>query len=193
MRHASKTQHARHSRATRFSGVLLTAVLAPVLAVGLSSCAPETDEPGPSTPSGTTAIPGSPDYAAGQGGKDAKEPKSESSWAQPNGNLDAEKRTTELPASFPKDEFPLPADAVIADAGERGPNVWFVILTAPGNAEADALWDQVVQTGHFAVSDDAATPEGGRAAQLTSTKLRVTAVTIPQSDGTVQLSYDLSR
>ena len=170
---------------------------AAALIIGLSACAPEPGEGGGSdaSSSASQSAPGggSPDDIAGKGGKGSKGSDSESSWAQPNDDVDVNKRTTQLPDSFPSDAFPLPAGAEIFNAGERAPGVWFVILLAPNAESVDSLWDQVIQGGGFSVADESSTPEGGRAAQLSRPTLRVTAVTLPQADGSVQLSYDLTR
>lgn len=154
---------------------IAAAAVTALLAVSLAACAPE-----PTT--------------VGQGGKDADpEQPNESSWAQPNDGVDVEQRQTELPESFPRDGFPLPEGAVIYDTGERGDGVWFLVLLAEDETAAATLWDGVIQLGGFQLFDEAETSEGSRTGTLTSTALRVTALTIPQTDGSVQLSYDLTR
>lgn len=147
--------------------------LAALLVLGLAACAPEP--------------------VAGQGGKDADPDQHESSWEQPNDEVDVYARQTELPESFPTEQFPLPEGATVYDTGERGEGVWFVVLLAEDEAESVRLWDDVVRLGGFQISDEVETSEGGQAANLTSTTLRVSALTIPQADGSVQLSYGLTR
>lgn len=163
----------RHSRPhlVRLIGIVC-AFSAAVVAVG---CAPE------------------PGTIAGQADKGSSQPNGESSWGTPTEDFDAEAKTTELPASFPTDLFPLPASAVIDNVGERGEGTWFVVLRASDQAAADALWQEIVTLGGFTAGVTSETTEGGIAAELTSAALVVTAVTIPQGDGTVLVSYDLSR
>ncbi len=143
------------------------------LAVGLSGCAPE------------------PSEIAGQPEKGAEVTNPESSWGEPTEAFDATEKTTELPMSFPREQFPIPEDAVIDDTGARGETAWFVVLRAPDSAAAGELWAQIIALGGFTESENADTPEGGRSAVLTNATLNVTALTIPQEDGAVLLSYDL--
>lgn len=163
-----------HSAARRTHRIAAPAAVA-LLLLGLVACAPE-----------DTVV-------AGQGGKDGSPTQSESSWAEPEDDVSAERRQTELPAGFPSGEFVLPESAVIYDAGEREDGSWFVVLSADDAAEATGLWDEVIASGGFSVSDAASTSEGGESATLTNATLAVLALTMPQSDGSVLLSYDLRR
>lgn len=145
------------------------------LLFGLAACAPE-DAP-----------------VAGQGGKDADASQQESSWSEPDPGFEAEQRQTELPESFPRDEFPLPEGAVISDTGERDGG-WFLVLVAESEADSQVLWETVIASaGLVAQGEPAETTEGGIALDFEAPGLRVFALTIPQPDGTVLLNYELSR
>lgn len=154
------------------------------LVLGLSGCAPELG-----------AVP-NPDSVAGAKGKDSESGTDKggdgSSWQTPNPQ-DVDKKQKELPASFPSEAFPLPAGAVIDDAGERGEGVWFVVLRAADASAAQQLWDAVASAGGFTLGDEIETSEGGKSASLSSGALVGEALTLPQSDGSVLLSYDLRR
>ncbi len=153
----------------------LSALLATGLLLGATACAPE---PG--------------DSVAGQSEKGAESANPESSWSEPTSEFDAEAKSTELPAGFPSEEFPLPPGAVIDDAGARSETTWFVVLRAADEAEAKLRWDEIVSLGNLVESDRVETAEGGIAATLTGAGLVITAVTVPQSDGAVLLSFDLA-
>lgn len=144
-----------------------------LLIAPLAGCAPE---PGSVRPDGTDLT-------------EKVEPEGES-WPEENPE-EAFEKTTELPADFPA-EFVIPASAVIDDAGSRGFGTWFVVLSAADAAAASAVWDEIVTSGGFSVSDDAETADGGRAATLTSTALTAAAVTLPGEDGGMLLSYDIT-
>ena len=169
---------------TESHGAMRTRAIAIALCLGLplslAACAPE-----PGAGSGSQDKPGNSSTKGGGG--DA----SGSSWSKPKHEPDITKQKT-LPSGFPKDAFAIPAGAKIDDAGERGPGVWFVVLSAKDRAAADALWAQVISTNGFAEQDATATPEGGRSATLSNTRLSVQALTLPGDDGAVLLSYDLS-
>lgn len=152
----------------------LAAFLAAGLLLGATACAPE---PG--------------DSVAGKPDKGAETANPESSWSEPTSEFDAEAKTTELPKGFPSAEFPLPPGAIIDDAGARGDTAWFVVLRATDEAAAAQLWEEILSLGNLVESDRVETAEGGIAATLTGATMLVTAVTIPQSDGSVLLSYDL--
>lgn len=113
------------------------------------------------------------------------------SWPEKNPDEVYEKHT-EIPADFPA-EFVVPQGADIDDAGARGGGVWYLVLRATDAADADALWNDVIAEGSFTASDELTTAEGGRAATLTGATLRITAMTLPQSDGSVLVSYDITR
>jgi hypothetical protein len=109
--------------------------------------------------------------------------------------LDAvdEDLVTELPASFPSDVFTVPESATIYNTGERNDSEWYLVLSAADEAAASALWDEIVQTNSFEVVDQVETSEGGVSATLNSATISAQALTIPQADGSVQLSFDLMR
>ena len=158
--------------------------LAACLALGLliaplAACAPEpgSSDPGNSKPG--TQTPGEKEEPEG------------GSWPEKNPDEVFEKHT-ELPADFPS-SFTIPEGAKIDDAGTRGVGVWYLVLRAGSTADADALWAGIVESNGFAVSDEFTTAEKGRAATLRGAVLSVTALTIPQSDGTVLISYDITR
>lgn len=162
----------------------VTAVVAIALCLSvplaLTACAPE-----PGAGGGSQDKPGNSSTKGGGG--DA----SGSSWSKPKHEPDIAKQKT-LPKGFPTDAFAVPKGATIDDAGERGPGVWFVVLSAKDRAAADALWAEVISTNGFAEQDAAETPEGGRSATLSNTRLTVQALTLPGDNGAVLLSYDLS-
>lgn len=133
-----------------------------------------------------------PEPVAGQGGKESDVSRQESSWSDPIDDLDAEQRQTELRADFPTAEFPVPPDATIYDTGSRVPGTWFLVLSAEDETIAAALWDEVIRSGAYTVADETPTPEGGRSATLANGAFRAVAVTIPQPDGAVLLSYDIA-
>lgn len=142
----------------------------------------------------TGAVAGcAPEPVSGAGGKNATAHPSESSWGQPTDDLDPEARETELPESFPIEAFEIPDDATVWSAGERAgaEQVWFLVLIAADRDEAERLWQQLIDTNAFAVSDMQETSEGGQSAQLTRESLSVTALTVPQTDGSVLLNYDI--
>lgn len=149
-----------------------------LLLLPLTGCAPEPGEVG--APEGTVGeMPNSNEKQEPEGG----------SWPEENPPEVFEK-STELPENFPA-EFVTPSDAVIEDAGARGPDTWFVVYRAADTEGSEAIWSSVISENGFTVSDEAETPEGGKAATLSGETLQVTAMTLPQSDGTVQLSYDI--
>ncbi|MGK0716226.1 hypothetical protein ACR5KS_09210 [Leucobacter sp. W1153] len=158
-----------------FVGRLLVGTSAVLLALSLAGCAPESAE------------------IAGQPEKGSETVNPESSWSQPTDDFDPAVKTTELPETFPSDQFPLPADAVIDDAGSRGESAWFVVLRAPDATQAAVFWSEIVALGGFTESDVSEVPEGGRAATLSSAVLSAVAITIPQEDGSVLLSFDITR
>lgn len=154
----------------------LRASIAAVLAAGLlagplSACAPEPDD-----------VAGSPEKGQNP---------DEKSWSEPETPFDPSVKSTDIPDDFPA-EFPIPDDATVDDAGARSETEWFVVFRAADPEAADALWDAIVADGSFIVDDDAPTDDGGRTATLTGAGLSVFALTIPQEDGSVLLSYDLS-
>ena len=161
-------------RRVSFSARALVGLSAAILAMSVAGCAPE------------------PAQIAGQPEKGAENTDTGSSWSQPTGDIDAEAKTTELPETFPREQFPIPTQAVIDDAGARSDSAWFVVLRAADTTEAAVFWSEIVALGGFAESDTSETPEGGRAGVLTSANLSVVAVTIPQDDGAVLMSFDVS-
>lgn len=169
----------RNDRGTRPVRPGLTMALAAALVLGFSGCAPE-----PADPAGTGDVAGQPTKGKGEG-------QSESSWGQPTDGAPLPEKSTELPEGFPRDRFPIPVGAQIDDTGER-PDAWFLVLRAPDAAAAEAMWNEVIANGGFEVNESSDTPDGGRSASLVGGGLAVLALTIPQDDGTVLLSYDLT-
>lgn len=154
-----------------FSRRVIAAVAVPTLVLGLAACAPE-------------PVTGSREKGAELGEE------GESGWGATSEQ--DELKSTELPDDFPKDAFTVPEGAVVDDAGKRG-DMWFLVLRAADEAEAESWWSEVIAGSGFVVSDDAETGDGGRSATLTATALTVTALSIPQEDGSVLLSYDIAR
>lgn len=167
---AQMTQDDR--RSFRIGAALGTALLV----FSLAACAPEPTD--------------LPDGGTDGGGKGGEPTTSETDWG--GQEVPEEELVTELPSSFPSEAFQLPGHAVLYNAGERAEGVWFAVLQADDAATADALWSELVSLNGFEASDEVETTEGGRAATLTSPALNVQALTIPQTDGTVLLSYDLT-
>ena len=147
--------------------------LASSLLMGLSACAPE---PGDET---------------GRTDKDKETINPETEWG--GQDLAEDDLQTELPATFPVDAFVLPKNAVIYNTGERGQDQWFIVLQAVNEDDAKTLWDEIISTNAFEVVDTTKTTEDGMAATLNGVVLTVQALTIPQEDGSVQLSYDITR
>ncbi|MBL3700322.1 hypothetical protein [Leucobacter luti] len=148
----------------------------------LTACAPE---PGASV--GTEAP-----TASGHGPEEKPEGGSGESWTEQDSPDDFAKES-ELPASFPKDQFVFPESAVIDDTGARSDTEWFIVFRAADQASADVLWESIVSASGFARSDEVTEPDGGgRSAELRSQTLAVSALTIPQPDGTILLSYDVT-
>lgn len=116
---------------------------------------------------------------------------SEGGWPQQGDPQDTPKSRS-LPASFPSESFVVPETAAIDDAGERSANEWYLVLDAKNAATADALWQSIVDASGFAEADRSETADGGVAATLTNSALSVTALQIPQEDGSVLVSFDLS-
>lgn len=67
------------------------------------------------------------------------------------------------------------------------------MLSADSAAAAQTQWDAIISESSFEVVDPVETTEGGISATLRSVMLTVQAVTIPQDDGSVLLSYDIQR
>lgn len=158
---------------------LLAAAVAPLLALGLAACAPE---PG-------SEIPDKPGPTAGQGSEDGTDEGGEGPAVSED---DPSLKSAELPKGFPSDDFPLPDDAVIDDAGARDPGSWFVVLRAPDAEAAQRLWLAVAKGGHFTGLDKNAEPDPEASATLRKLGFTVDALMIPQDDGSVLLSYDLT-
>lgn len=150
---------------------LLAAVAAGALLLGLAGCAPE---PG-----------GSPGTGAEQGPR-------EDSWADGD-SAEQSGKSTEIPESFPEESFALPQDAVVDDVGEREEGgAWFVVLRAESADAADRLWAEVIADNDLVLSEETETSDGGVSAVLESRALVAAALSIPQEDGSVLLSYDLT-
>lgn len=187
----------------RADRTVFTRVTAPIgvgllLLGALTACAPEPGAGGSDAGSGTSGAPGTSETdapAQGSGQKGSADKGSgeqgSGSWPEDDAGMDAPKQTA-LPVSFPVDRFIIPKGAVIDDAGERSDGEWFVVLRAPDQPSADATWDAVLSASGFAVVDPETGEDGGVSAELTSQTLEVSALTLPQPDGTVLLSYDIS-
>lgn len=160
-------------------------LLIPALVLGLAACAPEPGEGGDPTSPGVDS--GHPVDGGGKGeGDDGGESGGETSPQD-----DPALKQQKLPADFPRDGFALPEHAVIDDVGSREPGSWYLVLRAEDSAQADDWWTQITRSSGFSVRDEDQTDDGGRSATLLSDALTVQALTIPQSDGSVLLSYDL--
>lgn len=182
---------------------VFTRVAAPVgvglLLLGtLTACAPEPSAGGSSSGSGASGAPetsktDAPAQGSGEKGSGEKGSgdQGSGSWPEDDAGMDAPKQTA-LPVSFPVDRFIIPEGAVIDDAGERSDGEWFVVLRAPDQPSANAIWEAIVSAGGFTVVDPATGEDGGVSADLTSQTLEVSALTLPQADGAVLLSYDIS-
>lgn len=151
---------------------LLAAAAAGLLLLAVVGCAPE-----PGERAGTSS-----EQNAGDG---------EISWAESDPEGQGQKSTT-IPESFPVESFALPDDAVVDDVGEREEGVWFIVLRAASAQEAAELWDAVIANNGFEVSEQEETSDGGVSASLENRTLIGAALTIPQEDGSVLLSYDLT-
>lgn len=163
-------QHVRQSHPHARLGRLVAATAAVMLGLGLVACAP---------------------LDGGDDGKPTTQGSDEGSWGQ--GETPSETpEVVELPSGFPTEEFPLPDDAVLADAGARASGGWFVVLRASSPAEAEEWWAAIIDAGGFAVRAEEASVDGGKTATLVSDSLSAEALTIPDPDGSVLMSYDLS-
>lgn len=134
----------------------------------------------------SSAKPAPTDDLAGKGGTTDGE-----SWPEQDDPA-AEQKTTALPASFPSDRFAVPAGAAVDDTGERSTTEWFLVLRAANQSDADQLWQSVISGSGFTATEITAGADGSQTATLTRAGLAAVAVTIPQSDGSVLLSYDLT-
>ncbi|WP_024355900.1 hypothetical protein [Leucobacter chironomi] len=156
---------------------LLAAGIAGLLAVSLASCAPEPDE-----------IAGAKSKEQIANGEETEDPGQRAQVPE-----EALQKQAELPAGFPSDRFPLPKDAVIDDAGERGAGVWFVVLRAKDAAQASTQWSAIISAGGFEAADQQGDPASADAsAMLRSASLEAFALMLVQDDGSVLLSYDLT-
>lgn len=155
----------------RYSFIALACAAA--LTFGLSGCAPE------------------PGDVAGSTEKDVQtiNPESESSERE----VSSYETNTTIPETFPSDEFRYPENAQLTDVGERGAEQWFIVFQADDAALAAETWQSIIDLNQFGVIDESETVEGGVVATLVGSSLSAQALTIPQADGSVQLSYDLSR
>lgn len=151
----------------------LVTVSAVTLILGAAGCAPE------------------PGEAAGTIDKETQTTSPETEWG--GKNLPAEALQTTLPESFPIDTFVIPAGATVYNTGESGADQWFLVLQAESAEAAQALWESMVSVNSFAVDDQVETSEGGTSATLVNALFNVQAITIPQQDGSVQLSYAIHR
>ena len=160
---------------------------------GLTACAPE--------PGGVdaSAAPQSDDAASefngGTGAGDdqstvdttAEQARDETVWS---GAEREPEKNTRVPEGFPA-SFPLPAEGEIDDVGARGDGLWFVVFRASSATEASTMWNAIITSGQFDVQQLSDTVEGGLQAVLESDTLSVQALTIPQPEGAVLLSYGI--
>lgn len=158
--------HRPAARAFAVAGVVLS------LVVGLAACGTE------------------PSDATGRTDPEKESVNPETEW----GGLDVPEQElqTEIAETFPTDHFAWPDGAVIYNTGERSANQWFIVFLAPDAAAADGLWSSIITSNGFEVSEETETVEGGTSATLESLVLQVQALTIPQEDESVLLSYDLT-
>lgn len=164
------TQHSR-SNATQLSRKAIAPLAALLLVFGATACAPEP--------------------VAGTVNKDGETTSPETKW-EVDENAGTELTQT-LPDSFPNELFALPSDATIYNAGERNSDQWFLVLKAADTTAAQSLWTSIIELNTFGVSDEVETTEGGTAATLAQGPLTIQAMTLPNKDGSVLLSYDISR
>lgn len=163
-------QHRRPYR-RNYAGTISSLALIAVFAGSLLACAPE------------------PESTEGAVDKDGTGVNEETSWGDQE-TIETE-FVTELPESFPTEAFALPDTATIMNTGERGYGSWFVVLHAQDATAAEVIWQAIIEDNAFTVQDLGESSDGGQHASLSSASLSVTAVTIPQSDSSVLLSYDL--
>lgn len=138
------------------------ALLAPLLLVaglGLAGCAPEAPE------DMTEQVEG------------------ESTWGGGAEEGPGTEKTAELPASFPLDLVPLPADAPVDDAGERSATTWFAVLRYDSAEAANAALDALQRDGNFAITADESSLPGERLAELETASVRVSALVQAAPDG----------
>lgn len=161
------------NRERRWAVRVLGAGAALALSLAAAACSPE------------------PGSEAGRTDKDAETVNPETQWGN-NRTPDYEQSQT-LPESFPSNVFAFPDDLVIVDAGERGEQQWYLVLRSSDLERANAAWAQIISSNGFVVSDESTNVEGGPVATLAGGPLSVSAQHIPQSDGSVLLSYDILR
>jgi len=187
--------------------VLVTAAV-PLLVLSLSACAPEpgsvTGTTGPTTPgvsnpdepgTGTTDPETTPEPSTSPDTPEEK-PNNGSdggSWSETNDPNDPSLKNAALPKGFPTRDFPVPGYVTIDDAGVRDQSSWFIVLRAADQATANRAWSAVRKSGKFTVSDRSSGSDGEKSMTLTKPRLSAAALMIPQSDGTVLLSYELSK
>lgn len=165
--------HRRTHLGRRGAAQVLALMAAGALALGAAGCAPE------------------PGQEAGSIDKETQTISPETEWG--GQDVPEEDLQTALPESFPHDAFAMPEGATIYNAGEKSADAWFVVLSADSAAAAQTQWDAIISESSFEVVDPVETTEGGISATLRSVMLTVQAVTIPQDDGSVLLSYDIQR
>lgn len=159
--------------ARRFAVSVVTCGIALGVAISLSACAPKP--------------------MAGSHVKGEEPTSDEQSWSQVDDQNDPELKSAELPEGFPSDEFALPEGAVIDDAGQRSDRVWFAVLRATDAEQGGQWWDEIIETNDFTVRDDEQGDDGSRSATLATAQLTVSALSIPQDDGAMLLSYDITQ
>lgn len=153
----------------RVRQILPLTAIAVASALALSGCAPEGATPPVSTlspgelrpePQATEARPGKTPTGnvhetpgAGRDSEIARDNPEELEGIPGRQPAPAPKNTS-LPSSFPSDAVPLPREAQVYDAGERGAGAWFVVLKYPTLNDARAAVDTLVAAGDFTASQD---------------------------------------
>lgn len=165
------TANQPRSIASQFARKAVAPLAALFLVFGVAACAPE--------------------EVAGSVDKESETTSPETKW-EVDDTAGSERNAT-LPDSFPSELFALPADATIYNAGERNSDEWFLVLNAVDATAAQSLWASIIELNGFAVSDELETTEGGTAATLAQGPLMIQAMTLPNEDGSVLLSYDVTR
>ncbi|MBN9613712.1 MAG: hypothetical protein J0H64_09715 [Actinobacteria bacterium] len=199
------------TRTARYTGAacrsLTTAAVVPLLVLGLSACAPEpgtvtgtpgaTNSPGTSNPETVSPDPAtSPEPPTASPDPSEEKPDNGSdggSWSETNDPDDPSLKNAALPKTFPTRDFPIPSYVTIDDAGVRDQSSWFIVLRAADQKTANKAWSTVRKSGKFTVSDQSSGSDGEQSMTLTKPKLSADALMIPQSNGSVLLSYELSR
>lgn len=189
-------------RGRDFALLLVSAI---TVVAALTGCAPE---PGSDKASGPTsgsdssrssategaldrpAVKPDADALTGRNGKLGADPGG-ASWPELNSATELPKAHT-IPPGFPVESLVLPDGASIDDAGQRSSSEWFVVLRAPDLASAGTLWSEIIEASGLVLESEVPTTGNGISAELGGDTVAVQALTIPQDDGSVLLSYDVT-